>query len=48
MTERRKRTTAGDKTICLPIAADIDYDKLVEETKGFRLYLDEAIAKHPE
>ncbi len=48
MTERRKRTTAGDKTICLPIAADIDYDKLVEDTKGFRLYLDEVIANHPE
>jgi hypothetical protein len=48
MTERKKRTTAGDQTICLPIAAELDYDKLVEDTKAFRAYLDKLIAVHPE
>jgi hypothetical protein len=48
MTERKKRTIAGDKTICLPIAADLDYGKLVEDTKAFRAYLDKLITVHPE
>jgi len=48
MTERKKRTIAGDKTICLPIAAELDYDKLVEDTKAFRAYLDNLMAMHPE
>jgi hypothetical protein len=48
MAERKKRTIAGDKTICLPIAADIDYDQLVKDTPAFRVYLDKMIATHPE
>jgi hypothetical protein len=48
MTERKKRTIAGDKTICLPMAAEIDYDKLVEDPKAFRAYLDKLMAMHPE
>jgi hypothetical protein len=32
MVERKKRTTAGDKTICLPIADGIDYEQLVKDT----------------
>jgi cysteinyl-tRNA synthetase len=36
MNERKKRTTAGDKTICLPIPADVDYAQLVEDTDTFR------------
>ncbi len=48
MAERKKRTIAGDKTICLPIEADIDYDPLVKDTKAFRVYLDRMIARHPE
>lgn len=48
MTERKKRTTAGDKIICLPILEDIDYEALVEDTQAFRVYLDKLIAIHPE
>lgn len=48
MTERKKRTIAGDKTICLPIAAELDDDKLVEDTKAFGAYLDNLMAMHPE
>ncbi|WP_035984872.1 PLP-dependent transferase [Leptolyngbya sp. KIOST-1] len=46
--QRRKRGTAGDKTICLPIADDLDYATLVEDREAFRQYLDEQIAAHPE
>ena len=46
--ERRKRGTAGDKTICLPIADDVDYATLVDDSAAFRQYLDERIAAHPE
>lgn len=48
MLERKKRGTAGDKTICLPIAEGIDYEQLVTDTAGFRTYLDQQIAQHPE
>jgi hypothetical protein len=48
MTARKKRGIAGDKTICLPIADDLNYEQLVEDTKGFRAYLDGMIATHPE
>lgn len=48
MNERKKRTTAGDKTICLPIPADVDYAELVEDTAAFRAYLDGVIARQPE
>jgi len=48
MSERKKRGTAGDKTICLPIAEGIDYEQLVKDKAGFRTYLDCQIAEHPE
>jgi hypothetical protein len=48
MSERKKRSTAGDKTICLPIAEGVDYEKLVKDTPAFRQYLDQQIAQHPE
>lgn len=48
MAERRKRSVAGDKTICLPMGTDVDYEKLVEDTKAFRAYLDNLITVHPE
>jgi hypothetical protein len=48
MKERRKRTTAGDKTICLPIPDGVEYGALVEDTPAYRAYLDELIEKHPE
>ncbi len=44
----RKRTTAGDKTICLPLPAGIDYDTWILDAAGYRIYLDEQIAQHPE
>ena len=46
--QRRKRGTAGDKTICLPLADDLDYATLVEDREAFRQYLDQQIAAHPE
>ena len=48
MTQRRKRTIAGDKTICLPIPEDLEYDQWIEDTKAVRQYLDEMITIHPE
>ncbi len=48
MAERKKRGTAGDKTICLPIAEGIGYERLVRDTEEFRAYLDRQIAEHPE
>lgn len=48
MTERKKRATAGDKTICLPLPKGIDYQEFVEDTKAFRVYLDNLIGIHPE
>ena len=41
-------TVPGDKTICLPIADEKEYTKLIKQTKAFRKYLDEQIALHPE
>jgi hypothetical protein len=41
-------TVPGDKTICLPIADSMDYDKLVKDRKAFRQYLDQQITQHPE
>jgi hypothetical protein len=48
MSQRKKRTTAGDKTICLPIAEGQDYDELIHDTTAFRADLDQMIASHPE
>jgi hypothetical protein len=47
MAERKQRTTAGDKTICLPIAEGIDYEELVKDSPRFRAYLDQQIEQHP-
>jgi hypothetical protein len=44
----RKRGPAGDKTICLPLPDGIDYAKWIEDRAGYRQYLDEQIAVHPE
>jgi hypothetical protein len=41
-------TIPGDKTICLPIADTVDYDKLVKDRQAFRKYLDEQIVQYPE
>jgi len=48
MAKRKKRGIAGDKTICLPIAEDIDYAALVEDRAAYRQYLNEQIKAHPE
>lgn len=48
MAERKQRTTAGDKTICLPMTAGIDYEEFVKDTAAFRAYLDQQIESHPE
>jgi hypothetical protein len=42
------RTTAGDKTIRLPLPEGIDYDTWIEDGPGYRRYLDEQISKYPE
>ncbi len=46
--QRRKRGIAGDKTICFPLADDLDYATLVEDREAFRQYLDKQIAAHRE
>ena len=46
--QRRKRGTAGDKTICLPLEDGLDYASLVEDSAAFRQYLDQQITAHPE
>jgi hypothetical protein len=46
--QRRKRGTAGDKTICLPIEDGLDYMALVDDSAAFRQYLDQQIRAHPE
>jgi hypothetical protein len=43
----RTRTTAGDKTIRLPLPEGIDYDTWLEDGPGYRRYLDEQISKYP-
>jgi len=48
MAARKQRGQAGDKTLCLPIVAGIDYDALVEDREAYQIYLDQQIAKHPE
>lgn len=48
MAKRKQRGTAGDKTICLPIADDMDYAGLVEDRAAYRQYLDHQIEQHPE
>ncbi|MGB3292176.1 MAG: hypothetical protein WBB01_04170, partial [Phormidesmis sp.] len=48
MARKKQRGIAGDKTICLPIADDIDYTTLVEDRAAYRQYLDQQIAAHPE
>ena len=48
MATRKQRGTSGDKTICLPIGDDIDYQQLVEDREAFRQYLNQQIAAHPE
>jgi protein-tyrosine phosphatase len=48
MKARKKRTTAGDKTICLPMLDGVDYEHLVSDTADYRVYLDQMIAKYPE
>ena len=40
MVERKPRGIAGDKTICLPMDEKRDYEALVKDTTGFRVYLD--------
>ena len=46
--QRKARGKAGDKTICLPIDSGVDYEKLVEDEKEYRSYLEKKIEKHPE
>lgn len=44
----RKRTVAGDKTICLPFPEGAEYAALVEDGAAYREYLDQQIREHPE
>jgi hypothetical protein len=48
MKERQARTTSGDKTICLPMPLEVDYQTFVEDTVAYRMYLDTMIEQHPE
>jgi hypothetical protein len=48
MARGKKRGVAGDKTICLPIAESINYEKLVEKREDYREYLNKKIEENPE
>lgn len=48
MKERQARTTSGDKTICLPMPLEMDYQTFVEDTVSYRIYLDKLIGERPE
>jgi hypothetical protein len=48
MAERKRRGIAGDKTICLPVSEDQQYEELVRDTAAFRAYLDQQIEQHRE
>jgi len=48
MTQRKQRTTAGDKTICLPISEEINYEEIIKDAPRFRAYLDQQIEQHRE
>jgi ribosomal protein S19 len=48
MKKRKARSTSGDKTICLPMPPDVEYEVFVEDTLRYRTYLDELIKNHPE
>jgi hypothetical protein len=41
-------SSRGRKTICLPIDSPEQYQAMVENLEGFRLYLDEVIKSCPE
>jgi hypothetical protein len=45
---QRRAYKPGDKSICLPIREDVDYNCLVVDRKAFRAYMDEMIAQYPE
>jgi hypothetical protein len=48
MKECQARTTSGDKTICLPMPLEVDYQTFVEDAVEYRAYLDKMIEEHPE
>ncbi len=41
-------STTGSKTICVPVASEAEYRKLIEIGNSFRSCLDEQIEKYPE
>lgn len=41
-------STAGHKTICVPVASVADYQTLIRNGRTFRGFLDDHIAAHPE
>jgi hypothetical protein len=44
----QQRTTAGDKTIHLPVPVGVDYEEWIKDSVGYREYLNEQIAVYPE
>jgi hypothetical protein len=48
MAKRAARGALADKPICLPMPPDVEYEVFVEDTAGYRAYLDGLIEKHPE
>lgn len=41
-------STAGHKTICVPVASEADYQTLIRNGRTCRCFLDDRIAAHPE
>jgi hypothetical protein len=48
MSPKKARGIAGDKSICLPIEEDIEYEKLVKDPQEYRNYLNKMVDKYPE
>jgi len=48
MKKRKARSTSGDKTICLPVNSEAEYEQMIQDTPTFRQYLDRQIQKNAE
>ncbi len=41
-------TSAGHKTICVPVSSEAAYRKLIRNGRTFHSFLEQRIADHPE
>jgi hypothetical protein len=41
-------STRGDKSICLPVASEAEYQTIIKDNHSFRLYICQVLGKYPE